>query len=223
MQLFMKILLIEDDKMIGESLTHALKGSGYAVDWARDGEMGEESLRTCNYSLVLLDLGLPKRTGLEILKELRQRKDKVPVLVLTARDSISDRVQGLDLGADDYLVKPFALEEVEARIRVLLRRNTGHAESVLESSGITLNTLTKELQYEGKSLVLSAREYALMHALMEVPGKIFSRAELEERLYGWNQEVNSNAIEVQIHNLRKKLGSSLIRNVRGLGYIAGKE
>lgn len=218
----MKILLIEDDKMIGESLMHALKNSGYAVDWARDGDMGEESLKTTVYNLVLLDIGLPKQTGLEVLTKLRARKDKVPVLILTARDRVADRVAGLDLGADDYLVKPFALEELEARMRVLLRRNTGHAEAILRSSAISLNTITKELEYESKSLILSAREYALMFALLQSPGKVLSRAELEERLYGWNEEVSSNAVEVQIHNLRKKLGPELIRNIRGIGYMVAK-
>lgn len=218
----MRILLIEDDKMIGESLMHALKSSGYAVDWARDGEMGEESLKTTVYNLVLLDLGLPKRGGLDVLKNMRQARDRTPVLVLTARDRVADRVTGLDLGADDYLIKPFALEEVEARIRVLLRRNTGNAGSILRSSEIALNAATKELEYQGKTLILSAREYALMFALMETPGKVQSRAELEERLYGWNEEISSNAVEVQIHNLRKKMGTGLIHNIRGIGYMVTK-
>lgn len=218
----MRILLIEDDRMIGESLTHALKNSGYAVDWARDGDTGEISLSTTAYNIVLLDLGLPRRDGLEVLKSLRMRKDKVPVLVLTARDQVADRVAGLDLGADDYLVKPFALEEVEARIRALLRRHAGNADPVLQSGGIALHTATKELSYKSKHLTLSAREYALMFALMESPGKVLSRMELEERLYGWNEEISSNAVEVQIHNLRKKLGADLIRNIRGIGYMVVK-
>lgn len=219
----MKILLIEDDKMIGESLTHALKGGGYAVDWARDGETGEESLHTGDYNLVLLDLGLPKRAGLDILKSLRARRDKVPVLILTALDTISDRVQGLDLGADDYLVKPFALEEVEARIRVLLRRSSGNPAPILQAGDTRLNTVTKELEYKGESAVLSAREYALMYALMEMPGKIVSRADLEQKLYGWGEEVSSNAVEVLVHTIRKKFGTALIRNVRGIGYSVEKE
>ena len=218
----MKILLIEDDQMIGESLAHALKSVGYAVDWAQDGQTGEESLHTGNYSLVLLDLGLPKRSGLEILAGLRQRKNIVPVIILTARDEVADRVKGLDVGADDYLVKPFALEELEARIRVLLRRNAGQAEPCLRYGDIELNTLTKELCYQGKTLRLSAREYALMFALLEIPGKIMSRSALEERLYGWNEEVNSNAVEVQIHTLRKKVGNDIIRNIRGIGYCVAK-
>jgi len=218
----MRILLIEDDRMIGESLVHALKANGYAVDWARDGNTGQASLSTTAYNLVLLDIGLPKRSGLEVLKSLRGRKDRVPVLILTARDHVTDRVEGLDSGADDYLVKPFALEEVEARIRALLRRHAGNADPILRSGDITLNTLTKELGYQDKNLVLSAREYALMFALMELPGKIMSRPELEERLYGWNEEISSNAVEVQIHNLRKKLGAELIQNIRGMGYMVSK-
>lgn len=218
----MRILLVEDDRMIGESLTQALKANGYVVDWARDGEMGEVSLSTTTYNLVLLDIGLPKLNGLELLKAIRARKDKVPVLILTARDQIEDRVAGLDLGADDYLVKPFALEEMEARIRALLRRNSGNADPLLRSGNITLNTLTKELTYKGAVIVLSAREYALMFALMESPGKVMSRTDLEDRLYGWNEEVSSNAVEVQIHNLRKKLDTDLIRNIRGIGYMVSK-
>lgn len=218
----MRILLVEDDRMIGESLTQALKANGYVVDWARDGEMGEVSLSTTAYNLVLLDIGLPKLNGLELLKAIRARKDKVPVLILTARDQIEDRVAGLDLGADDYLVKPFALEEMEARIRALLRRNSGNADPLLRSGNITLNTLTKELTYKGAVIVLSAREYALMFALMESPGKVMSRTDLEDRLYGWNEEVSSNAVEVQIHNLRKKLDTDLIRNIRGIGYMVSK-
>ena len=218
----MKLLLIEDDRMIGESLTHALKTSGYTVDWARDGEVGEESLHTGKYKLVLLDLGLPKRSGMEILQQLRNRKDKVPVLILSARDQIKDRVQALDLGADDYLVKPFALEELEARIRGLLRRTVGNADTVLQAGDAILNTVTREIEYDGKTLLLSAKEYALMHMLMEKPGKVTSRPELEELLYGWNEEVNSNAVEVLIHALRKKLGSTLIQNIRGMGYLVAK-
>ncbi|MFZ4540806.1 MAG: response regulator [Rickettsiales bacterium] len=218
----MRILLVEDDTMIGESLTHALRSSGYSVDWAKDGDAGELSLQSSNYNLVLLDVSLPKRSGLEILASLRQRKETVPVLILTARDSVTDRVQGLDGGADDYLVKPFALEEVEARIRVLLRRHLGQAEPILQSANIILNLLTKEIEVGDKKIILSAREYALMYALMERPGKVLSRAELEEKLYGWNEEVSSNAVEVHIHGLRKKLGNAIIRNIRGMGYMVSK-
>ena len=218
----MRLLLIEDDIMIGESLSLALRAKGYSVDWAQDGETGDLSLRNTQYNLVLLDISLPKCSGLEILANLRQRKQTTPVLILTARDSVADRVQGLDIGADDYLVKPFALEEVEARIRVLLRRHTAHADLLMEAGSTTLNPLTKEIEFEGNKLILSAREYALMYALMEKPGKVLSRAELEEKLYGWNEEVSSNAIEVHIHGLRKKLGNDVIRNIRGMGYMVGK-
>lgn len=218
----MKILLIEDDKMIGESLTYALKKDGYIVDWACDGYMGEDFLNSTTYNVVLLDIGLPKRNGLEVLQLLRSKNNKVPLLIITARDRVEDRVLGLNLGADDYLIKPFALEEVEARIRVLLRRQSGHIESVLRSSAIILNTTTKEMEYQGKSFILSAREYALMFTLVQSAGKIFSRTDLEEQLYGWNEEITSNAVEVQIHNLRKKFGGKLIHNIRGIGYMVIK-
>lgn len=218
----MKLLLIEDDHMIGESLAQALKGTGYTVDWVRDGELAEESLHTASYNLVLLDLGLPRQSGLEVLKSLRKRRSNAPVLIITARDAVSDRVEGLNLGADDYLIKPFAIEEVEARIRALLRRQAGTANPMLEAGTLTLNPQTKELAYGDKTLLLSAREYALMHTLMESPGRVLSRPELEERLYGWNEEVSSNAVEVLIHGLRKKMGQDIIRNIRGLGYMVAK-
>ncbi len=184
--------------------------------------MAEESLATHDYHLVLLDLGLPKQSGLELLKKLRHRGKNTPVLILTARDGVSDRVDGLDAGADDYLVKPFALEELEARMRALLRRNSGSATPLIECGETILNPATKEIEFKGKKLLLSAREYALMYALMESPGKVLSRSELEEKLYGWNEEVSSNAVEVHIHALRKKLGNELIRNIRGLGYLVSK-
>ena len=218
----MRILLVEDDPMIGDSISHALKGNGYAVDWAKDGATAEESLAAQPYHLLLLDLGLPKQSGLALLKKIRRRGETLPVMILTARDAVADRVEGLDAGADDYLVKPFALEELEARMRAVIRRKGGTATPVMEYGHITLNPATKELAYHGKTLLLSAREYALMHALMESPGKVVSRPELEEKLYGWNEEVSSNAVEVHIHALRKKLGNDLIRNIRGLGYLVTK-
>ena len=218
----MRILLVEDDRMIGESLIHALKSHGYAVDWAEDGQIAEESLATQEYHLVLLDLGLPKQSGLTLLRKERRRGITTPVLILTARDAVSDRVAGLDAGADDYLLKPFALEELEARMRALLRRKGGNADPIIEYGKTVLNPATKEIEFKGKKLLLSAREYALMYALMESPGKVVSRGQLEETLYGWNEEVSSNAIEVHIHALRKKLGNDLIRNIRGLGYLVGK-
>ena len=218
----MRILLVEDDLMIGESLRHALKADGYAVDWVQDGETASYSLENENYDLALLDLGLPKQSGVDVLKKLRKSHNSIPVLIITARDSILDRVNGLDAGADDYLVKPFALAEVEARIRALLRRKGGRSEPLLSASGITLNPATKELSYNGKAEILSAREYALMELLIEKPGAVLSRAQIEEKLYGWNEEIGSNAIEVHIHALRKKFGTDIIRNIRGMGYIVAK-
>ncbi len=218
----MRILLVEDDRMIGESLSHALKEGGYAVDWAKDGEEAEASLALQEYAMVLLDLGLPKRSGLELLHGMRRSRKNTPVLILTAREAIADRVAGLDAGADDYLVKPFALEEVEARMRALLRRKGGKAAPLLETDTIALDPSTKEMRYADRQAVLSAREYALMYALMDCPGRIVSRLELEEKLYGWNEEVSSNAVEVHIHGLRKKFGADLIRNIRGLGYRVAK-
>lgn len=217
----MRLLLVEDDVMIGESLVHALRNGGYAIDWVQDGVMAEESLEVGSYALVLLDLGLPGQSGLDLLRKIRRRQDKTPVLIMTARDTVSDRVQGLDSGADDYLVKPFALEEIEARIRALVRRSVGQAHPLLYAGDLALDPTTKKLNYNGVCVPLSGREYAVMHALMERPGAILSRAELEERLYGWNEEVSSNAVEVHIHQIRKKLGTTVIRNIRGLGYSVG--
>lgn len=207
--------------MIGESLQYALKKDGYSVDWTTDGDTATLSLKTQDYDLVLLDLGLPKASGIDVLKKLRGRKDNVPVLILTARDSIDDRVLGLDSGADDYLIKPFALEELEARIRVLLRRKVGRAEAEIVHGVLRINPATHQLNYKNKQFVLSAKEFALLSALLEKPGAVQSRAQLEERLYGWNEEVESNAVEVHIHNLRKKLGNEIIRNIRGVGYVIG--
>lgn len=218
----MRVLLVEDDTMIGESLSHGLKGSGYAVDWAKDGQVAEESLATQEYHLMLLDLGLPKQSGLALLQKIRSKGHALPVLILTARDSVADRVGGLDAGADDYLVKPFALEELEARMRALLRRKNGKADLIMECGHTRLNPATKELTHKDRNLLLSAREYALMHALMESPGKVISRHDLEEKMYGWNKEVSSNAVEVHIHALRRKLGADMIRNIRGLGYLVAK-
>lgn len=218
----MRILLVEDDVMIGESLRHALKGSGYTVNWVQDGDLALYSLYVEEYDLMLLDLGLPKQSGIAVLQALRKQKNAIPILVITARDSVSDKVTGLDAGADDYLVKPFALAEVEARIRALVRRKTGQVDTLLNSGDVALNPVTKEMHYNSKAAVLSAREYALMYALLEKPGAVLSRSQLEERIYGWNEEVASNAVEVLIHQLRKKWGNELIRNIRGVGYIVAR-
>jgi len=218
----MRVLLVEDDQMIGESLHKALSQSGYAIDWAKDGDTAEISLSTHCYDMMLLDLGLPNKSGLEILKQIRAKKNAMPVLILTARDNLSDKVIGLDAGADDYLIKPFELEELEARIRALSRRRNGRAEQLMKVGNISLNPVTREITIGDSTVLLGSREYALMHALMERPGAVLSVSDLEDRLYGWNDEVESNAIEVHIYQLRKKLGKECIANVRGVGYRIGE-
>jgi two-component system response regulator QseB len=219
----MRILLVEDDAMIGESVVSGLAGEGHAVDWVRDGVAAETAVATTPYALVLLDLGLPKRSGLEVLKTLRARKLDLPVLVMTARDTVRDRVAGLDAGADDYLIKPFDLDELSARVRALLRRASGRAEPLVERGALVLNPATHEVRWHGEALDISGREFALLAALAERPGAVISRAQLEEKLYGWNESIGSNAVEVHIHNLRRKLGDDAIRTVRGLGYRLGTD
>ena len=217
----MRLLLVEDDKMIGESLQKALKSS-YAVNWVRDAETAELSLKTEAYDLILLDLGLPKRSGIEFLATLRKSATDIPVLIITARDTVQERILGLDTGADDYLIKPFDLNELEARIRVLLRRKNNRTDPLITYGDVILNPATHELTYKGKTETLLGRPFLLMHALLEQPGIILSRAQLEEKIYGWNEEVESNTVEVHIHSLRRKFGSELIRNIRGVGYMIGK-
>ena len=219
----MRILLVEDDAMIGESVVSGLAGEGHAIDWVRDGVAAETAVATTPYALVLLDLGLPKRSGLEVLKSLRARKLDLPVLVMTARDTVRDRVAGLDAGADDYLIKPFDLDELSARVRALLRRASGRAEPLVERGALVLNPATHEVRWHGEALDISGREFALLAALAERPGAVISRAQLEEKLYGWNESIGSNAVEVHIHNLRRKLGDDAIRTVRGLGYRLGTD
>ena len=218
----MRLLLVEDDPMIGESLEEGLRGEHYAVDWACDGRGAELALESGSYDLVLLDLGLPRKQGLEVLAAYRKRGGEAPVLIITARDATPDRVAGLDAGADDYLVKPFDLDELYARVRALLRRGAGRTSPDLSFGGVTLNPATHEATVEGRPLSLSAREFALLEALMDRPGEVVSRAALEEKLYGWNEEVESNTVEVHIHSLRKKLGGEFIKNVRGVGYKVHK-
>lgn len=218
----MRLLLVEDDPMIGESLEEGLRGERYAVDWVRDGRGAGLALANDVYDLVLLDLGLPRKQGLEVLAEYRRRGGSAPVLIITARDAPPERVKGLDSGADDYLVKPFDLDELFARVRALLRRRVGRTSPELEFGGLTLNPATHEASLDGRALALSAREFALLHALLERPGEIVSRPALEEKLYGWNEEVGSNTVEVHIHSLRKKLGGDAIKNVRGVGYKLAK-
>lgn len=205
--------------MIGETVLDVLRAEHFAVDWVKDGVMADTALRSAPYDLVLLDLGLPQRDGLDVLKALRQRKDSTPVLVVTARDAVADRIAGLDAGADDYVLKPYDIDELLARIRALTRRSTGRADPVLEMHGLRLNPATHEATRDGQPVTLSGREWAVLEALMARPGVVFSRAQLEEKLYSWKDDVSSNAVEVYIHGLRKKLGAELIQNVRGLGYV----
>ncbi|HSW32645.1 MAG TPA: response regulator [Steroidobacteraceae bacterium] len=214
----MRLLLAEDDAMIGEAVRAGLRREGYTVDWVRDGTFAEEALAAGAYDLLLLDLGLPGKDGVRVLRQLRERGSALPVVVLTARDAVTDRVAGLDAGADDYLVKPFELQELAARVRAVLRRKAGRASGVLEHDGLSLDPATHEVRMDGTSVPVSPREFALLHALLERPGQILSRAQLEDRLYGWGEEVESNVVEVHIHALRRKLGADFIRNVRGVGY-----
>jgi two-component system OmpR family response regulator len=219
----MRLLLVEDDPMIGESVLQLLRAEHYAVDWVRDGRMADEALRSEHYDLVLLDLGLPKRDGLEVLRALRARKNAVPVLVATARDAVGDRVAGLDAGADDYVVKPYDTDELLARLRALLRRSAGRGEPVFEHKGVSLNPATREATVHGEPVSLSAREWAVLEPLLARPGTVLSRAQLEEKLFSWKDDVSSNAVEVYIHGVRKKLGADLIQTVRGLGYLVPKQ
>jgi two-component system OmpR family response regulator/two-component system response regulator QseB len=217
----MRLLLVEDDRMIGENLRSALRQCGFAVDWVRDGRAADDTLSTERFDLVLLDLGLPQRDGMDVLRAMRARGDRTPVIVLTARDALASRVLGLDAGADDYVVKPFELDELLARMRAVVRRQTGRAEPVIEVGGVTLDPATREVTHDGVPLALSAREYAVLEALMMRPGAILSRAQLEDRLYGWGEELESNAISVYVHQLRRKLGDGFIHTVRGVGYYVG--
>lgn len=204
--------------MIGEAIRVGLKREGFVVDWVHDAAAATEALAIEPYEILLLDLGLPGTDGLELLKSLRARGEGLPVLIITARDAVSDRVQGLDAGADDYLTKPFDLEELAARIRALLRRKSGRSSSVIEHLGVVLDPATHRVMRDGAEIALSPREFALLQLLMERPGAILSRGQIEQRLYGWGEEVESNAVEVHIHGLRRKLGAQFILTVRGVGY-----
>lgn len=198
-----------------------LQRQRFTVDWAQDGRSAELALGNAVYALVLLDLGLPRRDGLALLKELRKRKDPVPVIIVTARDAVASRIEGLNAGADDYVIKPFHLDELVARIRAQLRRVQGRAAPELRAGPVTLDPITHAVALRGAPVEVSAKEFALLHALLESPGAVLSREQLEERLYGWGEEVGSNAVEVHIHNLRKKLGAGVVRNIRGVGYKIG--
>jgi two-component system, OmpR family, response regulator QseB len=220
----MRVLLVEDDEMIGRAVREGLEQDRLVVDWARDGEHARLALATSRhgYAVLLLDLAIPRLSGLDLLAELRRQGNAIPVLILTARDAVADRVMALNSGADDYLVKPFDLEELIARIHALARRGAGRAAAAIEYGPLRLDPITREASLRGRALDLSPREFALLHALLEPPGAVLSRGQLEERLYGWDREVASNAVDVHLHNLRKKLGGETIVNVRGVGFRVAK-
>lgn len=218
----MRVLLVEDDPLIGTAIQQAMRGDAYSVDWVRDGEAGLSAVRAQEYNLLLLDLGLPRKSGIEILKQIRDERIRLPVIITTARDAIDDRIQGLDMGADDYLIKPFSIDELKARSRAVIRRNQGVASSTLQTGNLILDKATGELSQGKKQHSLSARELSLMRILMLRPGQVFSKSELEEQIYGWGEEVASNAVEVIIHGLRKKIGRTTIKNIRGLGWMVNK-
>lgn len=208
--------------MIAQPLRDALQRAGYAADWVRDGAAADAALAAQGYDLVLLDLGLPRRDGLSVLRTLRDRGVRTPVLVVTARDAVADRIAGLDAGADDYLLKPFDIDELLARVRALIRRSAGRAEPVFTLRNVTLDPATRQATVDGQPVQLSSREWAVLEPMVLRPGVVFSRPQLEEKLYGWKEDISSNAVEVYIHGLRKKLGADLIRTVRGLGYVVPK-
>lgn len=215
----MRLLLVEDDPLLGDGVRAGLRLDDYTVDWFKNARSAEAALKSEHYDLMVLDIGLPDKSGLEVLQQLRARGDDLPVLILTAHDAVSDRVAGLDSGADDYMVKPFDLDELSARLRALLRRRSGRAQSEIQHGEIVLNPAAHSVTLAGKPVDISPREYAVLHLLLENEGRVMSRTRLEDGLYSWDGEVESNAIEVYIHHLRKKLGSTLIRTIRGVGYI----
>lgn len=215
----MRILVVEDDPLLGDGIKAGLAQAGFATDWVQDGIAAELALRTGSHAAVVLDLGLPRLAGLELLQRMRAAGDKTPVLIVTARDAIEDRIRGLDSGADDYVAKPFDLHELAARLRALIRRSAGEAAPVLRVGDVELDPAARRAQFKGAAVDLPAREYALLHALMLNAGRVLTREQLSERLYAWGEEVESNAIDVHIHHLRRKLGPQLIRTVRGVGYL----
>ena len=218
----MRVLVVEDDRMIGAAVVEALRDAAYAVDWVRNGDLAIEASRSETYDIALLDLGLPLTDGLDVLKAIRERASRLPVIILTARDALNDRIRGLDLGADDYLVKPFEIAELLARMRAVLRREGSGAPPVLTNGELYLDPATREATFCEEKAVLSAREFALLQALLARPGTILSRAELERQIYGWREEVESNAVEFLIHAVRRKLGAAAIRNVRGVGWMVDR-
>jgi two-component system OmpR family response regulator/two-component system response regulator QseB len=219
----MRILLAEDDPLLGDGLRAGLRQLGFLVDWVRDGEAAERELRAQPYAAAVLDLGLPLQDGLAVLAAVRRAGITLPVLVLTARDAVPDRIRGLDVGADDYVVKPVDLHELAARLRALVRRSHGQPQEQLSARGVTLDPAARSVQLAGVAVLVSAREFDLLHALMLNAGRVLSREQLEQALYSWGQEVESNAIEVHVHHLRRKLGAELIQTVRGVGYTMARE
>ena len=218
----MKLLLVEDDALLGDGVRAGLKQAGFAVDWVQDGLAAKVALDSEDYDLLVLDLGLPKLSGMELLKSVRAKRASLPVLILTARDTVADRVAGLNAGADEYLVKPFDLDELIARLNALLRRSAGQVELTLQHGAIELTPASHQVRLAGTDVSMSAREFSLLHTLLLHTGRVHSREQLEQTLYGWGEEVESNAIEVHVHHLRKKLGSDLIRTLRGVGYVIDK-
>jgi two-component system response regulator QseB len=218
----MRILLVDDDVPLGEGIRTALKSERYTIDWVRDGEAALHAMSVESFDLVVLDLGLPKMDGLQVLRRARADGNAVPVLALTARDATSDRIAGLDAGADDYLVKPFDVEELKARLRALLRRSFNRPQPALEHRGITIDPIDQTIDWRGGSVVLPRKEFLLLHKLIAQPGRVMTRDNLQQALYGWNEEIESNALEVHVHRLRRKFFTDLIRTVRGVGYVADK-
>lgn len=218
----MRVLLAEDDQLLGEGLSTGLQKLGYTVDWVRDGVAAEQAMATEHLDALILDLGLPRQDGLEVLRKLRSSNNDLPVLVLTARDTVEDRITGLDHGADDYLIKPFDLMEVAARLRSITRRRAGRAAAVVEHGGLIVDPAARTVVQDGESITLGSSEFAVLEALLNNCGRVLSREQLEESLYGWEEGVESNAMEVYIHHLRKKLGKELIQTVRGVGYTIPK-
>lgn len=219
----MRLLLVEDDELLGDALKTGLTQFGYVVDWLKDGESARAAMKSESFELVILDLGLPKLSGLKFLKIIRQQGDRTPIIILTARDTIEDRIEGLDTGADDYMVKPFDLNELSARVRALIRRSQGRADTVIQYRNITLDPSSHSVMLEGQVVNVPRREFALLQKLLENVGHALTRDQLMQSMYGWDEDVDSNALEVHIHNIRKKLNANFIRTIRGVGYIVEKQ
>lgn len=219
----MRVLVVEDDKLLGEGIVEGLKNDGYAVDWVEDGQTADQVLKSEHFDIVVLDLGIPKLHGFKVVENLRRRGSLIPVLILTARDAVGDRITGLDLGADDYMTKPFDLSELSARLRALQRRSVERATPTIKYKTISINTIAHEVTFNNDPINLPRREFALLQKLIENQGKALTRDQLTQSLYNWDEDVDSNALEVHIHNLRKKFGTELIRTIRGIGYMVDKE